>query len=397
MNENNDSTIDSRASVERKHAVAKIHARNHATEFTKDMMVKLNQEKLGYLKGSKVEVEMKANKYIDEITSGDSDIRLRGNSYVNMVKFLSNQDPSLKISCNYHPDDKKNEYTITITLEKAENIHTKGNMPLKININYAYATWSKYGAWYRENDIFGDTSVETLGQLTNFEKAPVLEIDSVKEYTTNLDLIVKPDQLYNVKSHAGNVNSKYLNNPDFSLLGEQKATIHVWDEYGEKTPSDIEHYKTFDVRLKLIDITTFKSNSLNKWEYFENPSIEIKFIQGSNNSLTDNISLFSPSLISLIKFYKFIKGAKYKFTVFIKPENENEVGIIRINLDSKFNQRVLLEESTNHLPPVQNQYKGFKEVSTVFTVMDNEVNSELIFSYISHTGIYIDSLRIEQV
>ncbi|GEM_PF-4488791 len=398
MNKNVESTLEGRASVARKHAVAKDHAEAHAIEFTKIMMDKLNKEnnQLGYLKGDKLTVNMKdkSTKEIDESTSGDWDIWLKGKSFIKNIKFRDDYDNSLKISCKTSTKGVVEE----VTVEKIKNINTNGEMLLEVDVDYSYATWSKYAVWVRENDINGNVKKNTSGKLTNFKKAPRLELEPKQSYESNLDTIVKPEQLYTVKSNAGDVKSEYKVKPDFTLLGEQMAKVHVWDAYGEEKSDDTEHNKMFDVKFNIVDITTFKNNNLNKWVYFENPSTEIKFIEGPNNSLTGDISLFSNGIISLIKSYKFIEGAKYKFTANIKPEYINRADTVEIILGTETNKKILLREHSIDLPDVKDQKKGFKEASVIFTVMEQEINSNIFFSYMSNnSGIYIDSLNVEQI
>ncbi|WP_141481343.1 hypothetical protein [Bacillus thuringiensis] len=57
-------------------------------------------------------------------------------------------------------------------------------------------------------------------------------------------------------------------------------------------------------------------------------------------------------------------------------------------------EREIFASNSTTLPSVG---KGYKELSTEFTVKDGEENSNLFFKFLTDKGVYIDSFKLEKV
>ncbi|MEV2911399.1 hypothetical protein ABNF65_23020, partial [Paenibacillus larvae] len=355
--------------AERIDRAAKFVAKGHANSFSNGFMDKINKysKKLGYLKGSKLTVKVDSTVYgEDMMLNTDTDIKFDGTSTVIGIKHMGG-DPTIKAS--YNPSNKE------FTIEKIKNANTTGHISMSTEVKYSFASWEYvWPFWYRVNDRAGTVDGDKLEKIfTNFEEAPKLQIDSkTNVHEVNLNSNVKPEDFYNVKNSAGEVKSEFIKKPDFTHIGKQTTTIHVWDEYGEEDRNDNDHNRTFDVTFNVVDKSTWKDKNLRDWKFISANQWEI--VRDPDNSLTDDHAIYSNDSIKAHKEYNLEKGATYKFTAFIKPDvlstwDKMELSLIPGRSSSK--KREIFSSNSYDLPSID---KGFKEVSKEFTVGDGEEN-----------------------
>ncbi|MDO6633843.1 hypothetical protein [Bacillus thuringiensis] len=60
-------------------------------------------------------------------------------------------------------------------------------------------------------------------------------------------------------------------------MGEQTATIHVWDEYGEEDKNDKEHHDTFDVKFNVVDDDDWDGGDTSDWKFYSGEELKIDF------------------------------------------------------------------------------------------------------------------------
>ena len=371
-------------------AEARKMAEKHARYLINIFINEINKagRKLGYLKGSKLTVKVDGKVYGEDLRAYDDNIAFTGKTIAKKV--TATGDPTIHVSYN----TSKEEFTI----ERIQNSKSTGNLKLEMEVDYAFATWEWYGAWYRVNDRIGTTSDSQSLRFTNFEEAPKLQIDSkTNVHEVNLNSNVKPEDFYNVKNSAGEVKSEFIKKPDFTHIGKQTTTIHVWDEYGEEDRNDNDHNRTFDVTFNVVDKSTWKNGDLRDWKFTSANQWEI--VRNPANSLTDDHAIYSNDSIKAHKEYSLEKGASYKFTALVKPDILSTRDKIALSLipedNSPSKKREIFSSSSQYLPPVN---KGFKEVSKEFTIGEGEEN--LTFEFFANyydKGGYIDSFKLERI
>ncbi|MEN3130855.1 hypothetical protein [Bacillus albus] len=403
QNDAKEDTISPRVPAEDTDEAARRVADGNADWLNEDYMKKLNaaSQKLGYLKGSELTVKINRSHYGDDMfdpTGKYKKSKFRGDTSISKVYFHGDyyRDPSLDIQ--YNPNTEE------ITIKKIKNQESIGELPLVTEVNYKYDAWEKYGAWFPVQDRRGFTSTTVTNRhFNNFEKAPELSIDHHTNTTsirsTDIDKLV-PTDYYDVKSSAGKVKSEFVKRPDYNL-GEQTATIRVWDEYGEETPSDLKHNKKIDVKFDVFDDTnTFENKDLRGWNISGKPYNFSK----SHEPLSGDTVLYSQSNHNEIKplfakkQYQLEPGATYKFTTFIKtimmqPDTTAAV-LLTLKPDNGDPEREIFASKFVTLPEVDS---GFKELSTEFTVENGENKSSLCFEFSSKYSLVIDSFKLEKI
>ncbi|ARF68692.1 hypothetical protein B7C51_14105 [Paenibacillus larvae subsp. pulvifaciens] len=370
-------------------AEARKMAEKHARYLINSFINEINKagRKLGYLKGSKLTVKVDGKVYGEDLRAFDDNIAFTGKTIAKKV--TATGDPTIHVSYN----TSKEEFTI----ERIKNSKSTGNLKLEMEVDYAFATWEWYGAWYRVNDRIGTTSDSQSLRFTNFEEAPKLQIDSkTNVHEVNLNSNVKPEDFYNVKNSAGEVKSEFIKKPDFTHIGKQTTTIHVWDEYGEEDRNDNDHNRTFDVTFNVVDKSTWKDKNLRDWQFVSGNKWGI--VEDPDNSLTDDHVIYSNDSIKALKNYSLEKGATYKFTAFIKPDvlsTRDKMALSLIPGRSSSKKREIFSSNSYDLPSVD---KGFKEVSKEFTLGDDEENLTFeFFANFRDKGGYIDSFKLERI
>lgn len=251
-----------------------------------------------------------------------------------------------------------------------------------------------YLIWVQENDRFGSTSSWKDVDFKNFKTAPKLLVNPNTHHEVNINSNKpKSEDFFEVISSAGKVKSEFVKEPDFSHIGEHTATIRLWDEYGEETPSDENHNKTFDVKFNVVDKDSWETEDLRGWKF----TGDWKRVKNSNHSLTGDYSIYSPKTIIAHKQYNFQKGATYRFTAFVKPEtlnDENDTVSLSLLSNGTNPEKQFFLSYVSQLP---SEDKGFKKTCGEFTIEDGQENSNLKFLFSSDSGVYIDSFKLERI
>jgi len=372
-------------------------ARRAAQDLTSDHMsgiigiINESRGKLGYLKGSKLVVPFHWFKHsFSEDKFPLKDTIKHTNGSVTLQKLYS-PDKTIQVTFVREPGSLFGK----IIFEKLKNKNVS-EIELQIEDKYEMQTWIyQWPGWFQVGDRTGTTATHRYANLNIFEEAPKLNIEAdTNVHAVNTNSNVKPEDFFKVNSHAGHVKSEFVRKPDLSELGEQTATIRVWDEYGEEDRNDLSHNTTFDVKFNVKDSTNWETEDLRGWNFNPYEENQIKRVKDSDNSLTGNYAMYSTGAMSAYKEYHLEPGATYKFTTFIKPKHVNQDDLILLTLTGNGEQRVLLGTSPNTLPSVE---KGFKKLSHEFTVKDGEENPLLFFDFRTNQKFFIDSFELEQV
>lgn len=324
--------------------------------------------------------------YGEDLRALDDNVAFTGKTVAKKV--TATGDPTLKVS--YNPS------TMEFTVERTQPKKSTGNLKLDIEVDYAFATWEWYGAWYRVNDRIGTTSDSINLKFTNFQEEPKLEVSPKTNIQVNLNSNLNAYPLkdfFDVTSNVGDVKAEYARKPVWNHVGKETATIHAWDEYGEGDTSDKDHHRNFDVTFNVVDLTNWENDDLRNWIIY--PEDNYERVKDPRNSYTGDYAIYSTKSIAAQKQYHLEKGATYKFTTYIKPEVSTETDLILVSLQMGDKQRVFIDSSSTKLPSVN---KGYKEISKEFTVGDGEENPALFFKFMTEkSGVYIDSFKLEKV
>ncbi|PEA86928.1 hypothetical protein [Bacillus thuringiensis] len=363
-------------------------------DILENLMEELNKQhnKLGYLKGDKLTFIMpELHLFEEEIFPNYA-----ASGVIYPSKILMDEtktDPSLKLSINRD--------THEVTIEKVKNKNSTGNLSFGAEmfhyLDLLYDDESGNG-WDRVYRHGGTTEgFEKDYSFTNFLKAPKLSVDRKQDLPEiNLNAKVVPQNSYDVNTSAGKVKAEFKKEPHFSTVGEHTAAIRVWDEYGEENKNDKDHNKTLDVQFNVVDQNTWSDKDLRHWEFQSANKWEI--VKDPANSLTDDHAIYSNDSIIAKKKYNLEKGATYKFTTFIKPDILSKTDKIALSLipeNDTSRKKEIFSSNSHDLD--KDMDKGFKAISTEFTVGSREENLTFEFFANLEKGIFIDSFKLEKI
>ncbi|PES30635.1 MULTISPECIES: hypothetical protein [Bacillus cereus group] len=370
-------------------------------ENVEQIMNKLNNTPpLGFLKGSEVKIKIDpTHKLMDEKTEQDTEQGKKEFKYDTMTDITmddiwldrDHSDPSLDISY----DSSRQE----VTIKKIKNIDSTGNLSLATRSCYSLkAYYYDFIFWFKWGEVSGPAVINRIEKTYHkFEKAPKLEVNPYSNVPTivptDIDKL-NPADYYDVLSHAGEVKAEFVERPDPTKIGEQTATIRVWDEYGEETPSDSEHNITKNVKFNVADKDTWETENLRGWNFYATDKWER--VQDSNNSL-NGYAIHSTKGLTAKKQYHLEKGATYRFTTHVKPEASNEAHFVMLSLQPNENNPKEIAFFSSNVHQLPSGDKGFKQVSGEFTVEDEQEDPILCFKSLTDKSIYIDSFQLERI
>ncbi|MDO6631801.1 hypothetical protein [Bacillus thuringiensis] len=372
-----------------------------------------NAPSLGFLQGNqvKIKIDPPTHKLLNAETEQDTEQGKQEFKYDTKTKQNENDttmdriimddiwldrdhsDPSLDISY----DSKEKVVTIT----KLKNIDSTGNLSLATRSCYLLEAWYyDWPFWHSWGDVSGSAVINRIEKkYHNFEKAPKLEVSPYSNVptiaSTDIDKL-NPDDYYDALSQAGNAQSEFVERPDPTKIGEQTATIRVWDLYGAETPSDSEHNKEITVKFNVADESTWRDKDLRHWEFQSANKWEI--VKDHANSLTDDHAIYSNDSIIAKKKYNLETGATYRFTTLVKPDilsKKDKIALSLIPENDISKKREIFSSNSHDLD--KDMDKGFKKVSMEFTVGSDEEDLTFEFFAYLEKGIYIDSFKLEKL
>lgn len=245
----------------------------HATDVRTKVLAAVNNssKKLGYLKGSKLEITIPNVVTIPEFyyPASNANVRFSGRVGLSAISFTNDNTVSITYQDNGASNGK-----ITITRLKNERTNLVMNMNYgKEHVLRSYRKFAILG-WTQVEDEIGIRGV-SYGSLTMTfaEVAPELEV-TPKEEVTRLQYgstnSLNTSDYYTVKTSAGKVTAKFLTQPDTAVLGKAEATIELTDEYKQQKVVTVP-FEVFDTlaaeaipqTLVLGQATT--PEALHKW------------------------------------------------------------------------------------------------------------------------------------
>ncbi|MDO6633847.1 hypothetical protein [Bacillus thuringiensis] len=378
-----------------KQAILAAHKKGGTLERNDISALNTYSQKLGYLKGDKITVPIGEEGHINkELGPTNNKVRFSGSVKPYQYRLHDElSDPTLKTS--YDKDKKE------MTIERVKNKKSTGVLSVGIDMSYNFKTEreSNWGInWDDVSDRTGKTSITANWTFENLEEAPLLSLDSkndVIEVDAGSNFNYQPEDFFTVKTSAGKVKAEFTKKPDLSQMGEQTATITVWDEYGAEDRNDSDHNITFDVKFNVVGEDDWEGGDTSDWKFYSGEELKIDF--DPENGLTNDYVFHSDKQIALSKPYKFETGETYRFTTYIKPDASSSSNLVKLSLKadpSNNDRRELFTKNLSQLPTIE---KNYMKISEEFTIESGEEAPWLVFESFRDGGIYIDSFKVEKV
>ncbi|EUJ39536.1 hypothetical protein [Brochothrix campestris] len=196
-----------------------------------------NPKKLGYLKGSTLEIVVPNVKLIPDFYYLPNNANIRFSGMVGITDIYLTNDDTVRVT--YKDNGSQNG---KLTFTKLKNAPTNTTLNFMYSVQHSLRTYRKMAllGWTQIEDEEEVRSGRGIGPVNlNFaEPAPELVV-TPKEETTRLaygsTVSLEVSDYYNVKTSAGKVTATFLTQPDTSVLGPAEATIQLTDEYGQQT------------------------------------------------------------------------------------------------------------------------------------------------------------------
>ncbi|WP_413491141.1 hypothetical protein [Brochothrix thermosphacta] len=199
--------------------------------------IKTSSKKLGYLKGSTLEVKIPYMETVPEFYYPPNNTTIRFSGRIEISDISFNTDDTVSIA--YKPGTLD-----TLVFTKLKNEPSNTSLNLTYSKAHILHTYSRLVFWTKVEDEIEKRAAGSIGayQLGFAEAAPELEVEAKKEVTrlvSNSEHTFKAEDYYTVKKSAGKVTAKFLTQPDTSKIGTMKATIELTDEYKQTTTIEV--------------------------------------------------------------------------------------------------------------------------------------------------------------